>query len=570
MVKRLTSVAVLLVLVLLPACGGTGTTGVPTPTGAAKPASTKTATTGGAAVATPLPTLTTPQIVQQLTPSTVMILGEFPASAVSTSSLGAGTGIVIDSTGDILTNAHVVDGASAIAVYTSGSTHSRPARLIGISPCDDLAIIKVDDTQGIQSANLGHASDQQVGESVVALGYPESFNLGNTISVSRGIISKLNQQLDPYENLIQTDASINHGNSGGPLVNDQGQVIGINTLGYSGNIATGLNFAISIDLARQVVPNLLNGQKISWLGMNLVENSSYGSNFGTQDGVGMVVAGVDTGGPADTAGVKPAYLMTQLAGIQVNTMADVCNILRSHTNGDVLSATFLDTNQQTLQGQITIGKPAAAANVKVVQGAPTPTAAAPTPAPTATGGTANVKTWDFSSDNGDWPTGDTSTTTVSISGGTYNVNFKQAGYYDVRTPKSFSPTGDQAIAADVNLKAGYAGVVVRFSATSDNKWSYYDCWIDGSGEYGCRVDVQDQFTVLVPTTSSSAIKNGQVNRLELDASGTSLDFYINGTKVTSFSDSHIQSGVVGLEAGSNKGQTPGSVSFGNVAAAPAQ
>ena len=586
MLKRLASCAVLLALVLLPACGG-GTTGVPTPTSASKLASTVVTSASPQSAATApagtgnLPTLTWQQVVQLLSPSTVMIRADFPASAVQDAGLGSGTGIVMTSDGYILTNAHVVDGAADITVAAAGSSQQRPARFVGISPCDDLAVIKVDNTQGLKPATFGKSADQQVGEDVAALGYPLGAEIGTDVTITRGIISKLDvTAFPPYESLIQTDAAINPGNSGGPLVNNKGQVVGVNTLAVNRTIATNINFSISIDQAQTIIPDLMKGHNLVWLGMNLVDNT-YGKYFGTQDYVGMVVDGVAPGGPAASAGVQPAYLLTQLQGIDITSKADVCKVLRSHQDGDALTAQFLNVNQsqsqtEILQGQITVGQAKTTAPVKIVStqpmsGGSTSTASAPTPTPapssTATG---NVKSWNFASDTGDWYTGDSTTETVTISGGTYNVTFKQPGYYDVFTPKSVQPTGDEAIATDVNLKSGYAGVAVRFSKTSDNKWTYYDCWIDTAGEYGCRVDVQDQFTDLVAATQSSAIKSGQVNRLELDVSGTTLDFYINGTKVNSFSDSHVQSGQVGLEAGSSKSGPAGVVSFGNVAAAPGQ
>ncbi|HEX3721394.1 MAG TPA: trypsin-like peptidase domain-containing protein [Nitrolancea sp.] len=515
-----------------------------------------------------------------LTPSTVMVRADFPATAVSDAEYGSGTGIVMTADGYILTNAHVVDGAADVTVAASGSNRERPARFVGISPCDDLAVIKVDDVSGLKPAVFGHSSQQQVGEDVAAIGYPLGSEIGTDVTITRGIISKLDQPLDPYESLIQTDASINPGNSGGPLVNRQGQVIGINTLGVDPTVATNINFAISIDQAQTVIPDLQSGHNKLWLGMNLGPNN-YADYFGTD--AGLVVEAVSAKSPASSAGVQPAYLLTQLEGLDVNSKADVCKILRSHQDGDGLKVSFLNITPdatQLLQGEITIGQAASTDSVKVVDSQPLgsgdetatgtsggSTATSSSGSATSTSGSGNVAnaSWDFSSDTGDWYTGDSDTGTVAISGGTYNVTFKQNNVYNVYTPSSVPTAGDQGVAADVTLKAGYAGIALRFSATSDNKWTYYDCYINTGDQYGCGYQLQDQYTAIVQPTASSAIKHGQANTLQMTVVGTTVTFSINGTQVKQFDDSHIQSGTPGLEVGSPT-DSPGAASFDNVTA----
>ena len=504
-----------------------------------------------------------------------MVRADVPASAVSDELAVSGTGIVMTADGYIITNAHVVDGAASLTIAASGSNKERPARVVGVSPCDDLAVIKVDDVQGLKAAVFGKSSQQQVGEDVAAIGYPLGSSIGTDVTITRGIISKLDQPLEPYESLIQTDAAINHGNSGGPLVNRQGQVIGINTLGFDASVATNINFAISIDQAQQIIPDLKGGHNRLWLGMNLGPNN-YKDYFGTD--AGLVVEAVASKSPASAAGVQQAYLLTQLEGINVNSTADICRILRSHQDGDGLKVTFLNitnTESQVLQGEVTIGQAVSTAQVKVVNSAPltgtaasTATSASGTSTSTGTstsGGSAVNASWNFASDTGDWYTGDTDSATVAISGGAYNVTFKKPRLYNVYRPSSVPAAGDQGLAADVTVKAGYAGLALRFTASSDNKWTYYDCFVNTGDQFGCGIEVQDKYTALVQPAASPAIKHGQANRLQLTVVGNTLTFSINGTQVASFSDSTIQNGTIGLEAG-GPSDTPGSIVFQNVTA----
>jgi serine protease Do len=573
MFTRLSICALLLALIVLPACGSSNKSTATTSGKGSTAVSTSAATTAAAsptvAVATPAADLSWEQIIDLLTPSTVMIRTDVPPSAVSNEMLTSGTGIVLTADGYILTNAHVVTGASALSVYTSGSSKERSARIVGISPCDDLAIIKVDDTTGLKPATLGKSSDQHVGEDVAAIGYPLNFDIGTDISISRGIISKLDQTLQPYESLIQTDAAVNHGNSGGPLVNTKGQVIGVNTLSF-GETAPGINYAISIDQAQQVVPDLQAGHNRLYLGMNLGPNN-YSDYFGTDQG--LVVEAVASDSPASVAGVQQAFLLTQLAGLPVNNMADVCKILRSHQDGDALKVQFLNitsTEQQLLAGEVVIGKNTSTTKVAVVDrqpigGAETPTSSSGSSG--STGGSGNVKqfSWDFSSDDGDWPTGNGENVTASISGGQYSFTV-QPNIYAIYSPQSVPNATDQSIQSDVNLQAGYAGLAVRFSSDSDNNWTYYDCFIYTDGTYACGVSIKGQWSSKVDPTPSQLIKKGDVNTIQLTVVGSKVTFTINGTDVTSFDDTQITSGYIGIEAGSPK-DSNGTMSFSNIGAA---
>lgn len=181
---------------------------------------------------------------------------------------GAGTGVVLTKDGQILTNAHVIDGATAIAVTLNGSNQQLPATLVAKDTGHDLALLKVTGVSDLTPATLGNSADIIVGDDVVAVG--NALALEGGMSVTRGIVSALHRSIEAgsdsgsesLSGLIQTDAAISSGNSGGPLVNSKGEVIGINTAvaGSSGTTtASNIGFAIPIDTAKSIVEQLRNG-----------------------------------------------------------------------------------------------------------------------------------------------------------------------------------------------------------------------------------------------------------------------------------------------------------------------
>ena len=174
---------------------------------------------------------------------------------------GAGTGVVLDN-GYIVTNAHVVDGASEVEVTVPGTGATIVATIVGTDPANDIAVLHVDDTSGLIPASLGSSEQAAVGDSVVAIG--NALALEGGLTVTQGIVSALDRSVETQEgtldDLIQTDAAISSGNSGGPLVNDHGEVIGINSAvatSGGGVSASNIGFAISIDTALEVAAELI-------------------------------------------------------------------------------------------------------------------------------------------------------------------------------------------------------------------------------------------------------------------------------------------------------------------------
>ena len=224
--------------------------------------------------------------------------------------LGLGSGLIISSDGYIVTNAHVIEQAAEIAVSLSdGQTVN--AEIVGTDEKTDIAVIRIK-KEGLQASKLGDSDKVRVGEFVIAAGNP----FGLSASITSGIVSakgRGNVGITDYEDFIQTDASINQGNSGGPLVNLDGEVIGINTamLGRNGNI--GIGFAIPINLVKDIVEDLTDDGEVTrgFLGVRISEiTSEYASELGVQGGI--FISSVYRDSPAMGAGLEPGDLITHL------------------------------------------------------------------------------------------------------------------------------------------------------------------------------------------------------------------------------------------------------------------
>ena len=229
---------------------------------------------------------------------------------------GMGSGVIIDRRGYILTNHHVVDKVQGIMVQLSDGT-TYPARLLQFDPVMDLAILKVNSPRPLSAIDLGTSGDLMVGETVITIG--NAFGYENTVSV--GIISALHRDVtlsddQVYRNLIQTDACINPGNSGGPLINIEGQLIGINVAVRAG--AQGIGFALPIDEVKRVAAELLSTRRLSstWHGVVAVEQRR-----GNRRGV--VVAEVQPGSPAEASGLHPGDELVRIGDLGVISAVDV-------------------------------------------------------------------------------------------------------------------------------------------------------------------------------------------------------------------------------------------------------
>ncbi len=229
---------------------------------------------------------------------------------------GMGSGVIIDPRGYILTNHHVVDRVQGIAVQLyDGKTYS--ATVLQFDPVLDLAVIKIDPISPLSAVEIGTSSDLMVGETVVTIG--NAFGYENTVSV--GIISALHRDVtlsddQVYRNLIQTDACINPGNSGGPLINIDGELIGINVAVRAG--AQGIGFALPIDDVKRVAAELLSTRRLvsTWHGI-VVSDQKRGPKRGP------MIAEVQAGSPAEASGLKPGDELVRVGDLRVTSALDV-------------------------------------------------------------------------------------------------------------------------------------------------------------------------------------------------------------------------------------------------------
>ena len=244
----------------------------------------------------------------------------------------SGSGVIVDRSGYILTNNHVIENAQDITVRLSDS-RKLPATLVGRDPKTDLAVLKVDAAGPLPTAELGDSERLRVGQWVIAIGNP--FGLDRTVTV--GIVSataRTRVGVTTYENFIQTDASINPGNSGGPLLNLDGRVVGINTaIVASGQ---GIGFSIPINEAKTVMAQLIAKGRVvrGWLGIAIQDvNDELAASFGVRERQGVLVADVIKGGPAEAAGLKPGDVIVELNGAKIREVPELQRRVANVTPG---------------------------------------------------------------------------------------------------------------------------------------------------------------------------------------------------------------------------------------------
>ena len=263
-----------------------------------------------------------------------------------------GSGVIIDASGIALTNAHVVDKATEIEVITlDGGKHK--AKTIGLDKKTDLAVLKLDDGRGkFAFARLGDSDRMQVGDWVIAVGSP----FGLQATVTAGIISAKARQIgqSPFDDFLQTDAAINPGNSGGPLVNMQGEVIGINTAIVAGG--SGIGFAIPSNMARKIYTELSTKGRVSrgWLGVSIQPlTSDLASSFGAKDTKGILISDVVPDSPAGKAGLKPGDILLEFEGKRTEVPSDLQRAVALATPGqDSKVKVWREGSERTLEVKI--------------------------------------------------------------------------------------------------------------------------------------------------------------------------------------------------------------------------
>ena len=289
--------------------------------------------------------MTTVEAVRALGPSVVQISADTAAINLYNQIIpqtGVGSGIIIDKSGNILTNNHVVEGADLVTV-TLNDGRSYPATLVGSDNITDLAVIKISAAK-LVPAKIGRSADLQVGEDVIAVGHALGLKGGPT--VSKGVVSALERtiQTDAQRamvDLIQTDASINPGNSGGPLANSKGEVIGINTAIIDDS--NGIGFAINIDDAHVVVAQILASGIVlrGFLGItpfNVTDSIREQINLPVADGV--IIASVVTGFPAEKSGLQREDVIVMLNEVSIENAGDLSKFLLDNPPGSEVQVRF--------------------------------------------------------------------------------------------------------------------------------------------------------------------------------------------------------------------------------------
>jgi 2-alkenal reductase len=295
-----------------------------------------------------------PDVVAKVGPAVVTVINNDQRGQV-----GSGSGAVISPDGYIITNNHVVDGASSLDVIFSDGT-SRTATLVGADALMDLALLKVDGAVPTYIP-IGDSDALRQGETVIAIGSP----LGEyKNSVTVGVVSALNRNLDGGmpEGLIQTDAAINNGNSGGPLINMNGEIIGINTMvvRQSGNstVVEGLGFAIPSNVMRRVSEQLIAKGEVRYpfLGITYVMiTADIAEQYQLDAKQGAYVTSVIDGGPVASVGLRAGDVITAFEGIRLGQQASLPGVLLQHQPGDQIVLTVLRDGQES-EYTVTLGE----------------------------------------------------------------------------------------------------------------------------------------------------------------------------------------------------------------------
>jgi S1-C subfamily serine protease len=302
------------------------------------------------------------QIAERVGPAVVTIQVKKPGSPLAPGwgtngeSLGSGSGIIIAPDGYVLTNNHVVSDANNLMVSLADGSQF-PAQLAGRDPDTDLALLRLA-TSGLPTASLGDSDQLKVGQLAIAIGSP----LGLQATVTAGVVSALGRTLRSIsgrliEDIIQTDAALNPGNSGGALVDSHGQVIGVTTAIVAG--AQGVCFAIPVNTAKWVVPQLLKeGQVVrGYLGIagqTVTIPPGLVRELQLQASYGVAIVKLMRGGPADRAGLRPGDVLVQVNGKPASSVDAIHKILTRETIGREVPVVFI-RNQELFKGKISPG-----------------------------------------------------------------------------------------------------------------------------------------------------------------------------------------------------------------------
>ena len=306
------------------------------------------------------------QVVERVQPAVVNVTTNLATSESLVGggeSRGSGTGFIVDETGAIVTNFHVVEGGLSIRVVMADGRRF-DARVIGGDPDADLAVLDVD-AEGLPAVPLGDSAELRLGEPVVALGFALALEGGP--SVTSGIISALGRTITAgdsagtsrtYEDLIQTDAAINPGNSGGPLVDLAGRVVGINTAGVQAGSAENIGFAIAVDRAKDVILDAIRNPAapVAYMGVSTqTVDATVAFQLNLPVDQGALVVDVAPGGPADNAGIQPGDVIVRIGETETSSDELVRKAIVEQRPGDSVEIMVVRGDGSTETVSVTLG-----------------------------------------------------------------------------------------------------------------------------------------------------------------------------------------------------------------------
>jgi S1-C subfamily serine protease len=273
-------------------------------------------------------------------------------NTVTTSGQASGTGQILTPDGEVLTNNHVVDGSTSISVVIAGRNGNFHAHVIGVAPARDVALIQIEGVSGLPTVNFAASSTVKVGDAIIAIG--NALGQGGAPAVTTGNVVALDQTITASESggsseqlsgMIQSDAAIQPGDSGGAIVNASGQVVGMITAGdvqgFRSQTST-VNYSIPSDTAISFVNRIRSGQAASDIVYGQVGFMGVSVRDSTAGGAQVVT--VQPGSPADMAGISPGAVISKVGGSAITTSASLGTAIRSHKSGDRVSVTWTDQN----------------------------------------------------------------------------------------------------------------------------------------------------------------------------------------------------------------------------------
>jgi S1-C subfamily serine protease len=463
---------------------------------------------------------------------------------------GRGSGFIIDPSGIAVTNNHVVTGSALLKVWVGGDSEPHNARVLGVSECSDLAVIDID---GDGYPYLDWFSGPiDVGMDIYVAGFP----LGDPeFTLTKGVISKAKANGETswasVDSVIEYDASSNPGNSGGPVIDPNGQVLGVH---YAGNATTRQAYGISRDIAAGVIDTLKTGKDVDTIGVN-------GQAVGTEDGslTGVWVSSVKSGSPADRAGIQSGDIITMMENLVLatdGTMSDYCDILRSHQPTDTLSVEVLRwANGEVLDGQLN-GR---ALEVSTTFGTGdngndgSSSTGTETINPNASASGDIYYSTDFDGGLGDWLYFLTNGSDDGFVAQTVNSNLKfqidqqNTWVYFYNDAVSMADVRVDTVASNLGRNNNNVSLLCRYS---DAGW--YEFNIANNGEYTILYfDSSINDYRLLFSGGSTLIKMGKdVNEYTAVCNGDKLTLGINGVEVRTVTDKNLKSGYAGLSVSS--------------------